>query len=304
MCWVIVTLVLLFIHHAVVQGFATTELARTVGKATYIGIGTLLLQWYLMLPASVHGYIRPASWKAGRVVALIAAIGALVGALFIAGVPSLWFRAPSEPPTRILLLEHGMLASWSTPSDKPPGAAFSGASFGLLPQHLSAYGYETEISNELSDAELRDKDVVIVINPGDDFSEAETQLLSRFVADGNGLLALGDHTDVGGIMRVLNGLLHPFGVGLRFDSAVPAQTGWQGALQVIHPLCLRYDSGDVPVSIGASVWVRPRLAASPLLVGSKAFSDPGDRENTKRACLLYTSPSPRDRTRSRMPSSA
>jgi len=285
MCWVIASLALLFIHHAASQGFATTELARAVGKAAYIGIAALLLQWYLMLPTSAHGYTRPASRKARRVGALIATIGALVGALFIAGLPSLWFREPSEPPVRILLLDHGMLASWSTPSDKPPGAAFSGASFGLLPQHLRAYGYETEISSKLSDAELQDRDVVIIINPGDDFSEAEKQLLSRFVADGNGLLAMGDHTDVGGIMRVLNGLLDPFGAGLRFDSAVPAQTGWQGALQVNHPLRLRYDPGDVPVSIGASLWVRPRLAASPLLVGSRAFSDPGDRENTKRALL-------------------
>jgi len=284
-CGVIVTLVLLFIHHAASQGFVTTELARAVGKVTYIGIGTLLLQWYLMLPTSAHGYMRPASWKARRVVLLIAAIGAMVGAFFIAGLPSLRLRAPSEAPTRILLLDHGMLASWSTPSDKPPGAAFSGAAFGLLPQHLSAYGYEMDTSSELSDAQLQDKDLVIIINPGDDFSEAEKQLLSRFVADGNGLLALGDHTDVGGIMRVLNGLLHPFGTGLRFDSAVPAQTGWQGALQVIHPLSLRHDPGDAPVSIGASLWVRPRLAVSPLLVGSKAFSDPGDRDNTKRALL-------------------
>ena len=42
-----------------------------------------------------------------------------------------------------------------------------------------------------------------------------------------------------------------------------------------------------------------------LITNSKAYSsDPnayGDHPNT---CLLYTSPSPRDRTRSRMPSSA
>ena len=31
---------------------------------------------------------------------------------------------------------------------------------------------------------------------------------------------------------------------------------------------------------------------------------PSDIANVERACLLYTSPSPRDRTRSRMPSSA
>ena len=33
-------------------------------------------------------------------------------------------------------------------------------------------------------------------------------------------------------------------------------------------------------------------------------SEPNQREANQRSCLLYTSPSPRDRTRSRMPSSA
>ena len=285
MCWAIVSLVLLFIHHVAFQGIATTELARAVGKVCYIAIATLVLQWLLAWPASGRGFVCPLSKKGRRVIALVVGIGALVWAFLIAGLPSLWFRDSSDAPARILLLDQGMLASWSTPSDKPPGAAFSGASFGLLPQHLRAVGYETEISRELTAAGLKDKNAVIVINPGDDFSEQEKRLLMGFVADGNGLLAMGDHTDVGGIMRVLNGLLDPFGTGLRFDSAVPAQTGWQGALHVIRPLGLRYAPGDVPVSIGASVWVRPRLTVSPLLVGGRAFSDPGDRENTKRALL-------------------
>ena len=37
---------------------------------------------------------------------------------------------------------------------------------------------------------------------------------------------------------------------------------------------------------------------------SKFMSSTGDIPNVKLTCLLYTSPSPRDRTRSRMPSSA
>ena len=36
--------------------------------------------------------------------------------------------------------------------------------------------------------------------------------------------------------------------------------------------------------------------------GSESYGPPGDEARV--ACLLYTSPSPRDRTRSRMPSSA
>jgi len=280
-CWVVFSMGLLFIHHAVFQGFATTELARAVGKASYIGIAALVLQGYLVSPTPFHRSEPAVSRRFRRFVLPIAAVAA---AVFVAGMPSLWFHA-SDTPARILLLDHGMLASWSTPSDKAPGEAFRGASFGMLPQHLRAHGYSTETSSELSEEVLQDKDVVIVINPGDDFSKQEKQLLESFVREGNALLAMGDHTDVGGIMRVLNGLLEPFGTGLRFDSAVPAKQGWPGALRVNHPLSRRYGASDVPVSIGASVWVRPRLAAFPLLVGTRAFSDPGDRENTQRALL-------------------
>ena len=41
-----------------------------------------------------------------------------------------------------------------------------------------------------------------------------------------------------------------------------------------------------------------------LIVGSNAFQNGADAIALYQACLLYTSPSPRDRTRSRMPSSA
>ena len=36
----------------------------------------------------------------------------------------------------------------------------------------------------------------------------------------------------------------------------------------------------------------------------KILADPDHQQHVMIACLLYTSPSPRDRTRSRMPSSA
>ena len=40
------------------------------------------------------------------------------------------------------------------------------------------------------------------------------------------------------------------------------------------------------------------------ITSGKVFLDNQDISNEPPACLLYTSPSPRDRTRSRMPSSA
>ena len=43
---------------------------------------------------------------------------------------------------------------------------------------------------------------------------------------------------------------------------------------------------------------------SPMLMGIKDQSGLGNNADELKTCLLYTSPSPRDRTRSRMPSSA
>ena len=52
-------------------------------------------------------------------------------------------------------------------------------------------------------------------------------------------------------------------------------------------------------------WMRPIYEFLGLTVGCiKSNQNPPERKAAYEACLLYTSPSPRDRTRSRMPSSA
>src|SRR5665811_21610 len=48
----------------------------------------------------------------------------------------------------------------------------------------------------------------------------------------------------------------------------------------------------------------PHLPPDDRLVLATRISRPAQRAEEVRSCLLYTSPSPRDRTRSRMPSSA
>ena len=47
-----------------------------------------------------------------------------------------------------------------------------------------------------------------------------------------------------------------------------------------------------------------RLSALAQWHNSQGFADPTKAPVVRKVCLLYTSPSPRDRTRSRMPSSA
>ena len=61
-------------------------------------------------------------------------------------------------------------------------------------------------------------------------------------------------------------------------------------------------------SAASDVYKRQAVDDAPRVVGGEGVGDEvGDLEGALdgyRACLLYTSPSPRDRTRSRMPSSA
>ena len=71
-------------------------------------------------------------------------------------------------------------------------------------------------------------------------------------------------------------------------------------------MCIRDSDGGVEhrASVGTRGGAKADLAehlANPLVVAAVVGGIEGEQA---RVCLLYTSPSPRDRTRSRMPSSA
>jgi hypothetical protein len=280
--WGVLSLEMLFlVHHGLLQGFVTSPLVRAGLKAGYIGAGVFLLQGYLVARARKEGEILLSHW--GKRLSVLFSISVLLVTFLISGLPSFWISHSST--ANILLLEHRMQASWQIPAELSPGLAFSGATFGLLPRYLDAHGHRTEISTTLTEEGLTDKDLVIVINPGQVFSQYERALLDDFIGQGGALLALGDHTDVGGIMRSLNSLISPFGIGLRFDSAIPLGGPWEGRLDIGYPFGLRYAVREVPISIGASVWIEPSFLSYPLLTGRGAFSDPGNRENVQEALL-------------------
>ena len=61
----------------------------------------------------------------------------------------------------------------------------------------------------------------------------------------------------------------------------------------------------VPVLVAAAaMWVILRLGVLMLGGMARPIPEPPPAGELRKVCLLYTSPSPRDRTRSRMPSSA
>ena len=55
---------------------------------------------------------------------------------------------------------------------------------------------------------------------------------------------------------------------------------------------------------GGSEWIIVIVAAGVLLFGAKKIPELAKTFGKAKGCLLYTSPSPRDRQKSRMPSSA
>ncbi|MFC2108420.1 DUF4350 domain-containing protein [Candidatus Bipolaricaulota bacterium] len=218
--------------------------------------------------------------------------GRALGLVFVFGLACILIALPGVAPGRgytdprtVLFVDHTLLGSWDTPADAAPGSAFSGATFGQFPEYVKASGHRVVVGTEIDDDAVRDVDLVVIINPGAPFSEEAKETLYAFVQAGGGLLVLGDHTDIGGIMGAVNDLTVPLGLSLAFDSAVSLDPGWSRTLRSLPPFTGRFRAVEIPISIGASVDAAVHPAVAPFLVGRRAFSDPGELDNTERAFL-------------------
>ena len=78
-----------------------------------------------------------------------------------------------------------------------------------------------------------------------------------------------------------------------------AMTGGYGDADILHDCTIGVDEGEIAVVVGPN-------GAGKSTAMKAVFGMLGLRSGRvlMNGCLLYTSPSPRDRTRSRMPSSA
>jgi hypothetical protein len=136
----------------------------------------------------------------------------------------------------------------------------------------------------LTAGDLRNTQILVLINCPRIWGERERRVIYDFVAHGGSLLVLGDHTDVFGLMRGLNSLLGPLGIRLRFDSAYEIREGWRGC-QAAAPdsVAWGWDEENPGVAVGASLELSG--SARPLLTGRYAFSDNGERENAAGSYL-------------------
>jgi len=269
-------LVALFLGQLIVQRQISAVGARIACSGASFLLGALTVAGFAaVFPANP---LTSAPRRAGG--AVLAGFAALCLALPISLATVEGLRDAARRPQRVLLFDVAMLADYRTPADKPLGQAFTGASFGSLPLYLRAYGHDCSVAAAVDPSLALRADVVVVINPGRPFTPTEQEVLLAFVRAGGGLLALADHTDIGGLMASFNELLAPTGLWLNFDSAVSARHEWRGSLVVPYPESVFFRDADVPVSIGASVSGRGGSAGDrPLLLGMDSFSDPGDRSN-------------------------
>jgi hypothetical protein len=180
---------------------------------------------------------------------------------------------------KIVVHEKGFL-NWLKPKHGDYGRLSVGM-YGMLPRCLESFGASCVVSPDLSDADLADAQLLMLIFPNKPWQPGQLERIWRFVHQGGSLLVLGEHTvrEKDGGSR-FNEVLEPTAMRVGFDSAMFAIGGWLQSYEALaHPasLGMRDDRNQFGVVIGASVEMN--WPARPLLVGRWGWADPGDATN-------------------------
>ncbi|MEW6742107.1 MAG: DUF4350 domain-containing protein [Planctomycetota bacterium] len=248
--------------------------------ATVAGVSALFHQ--RLTPEARPVLSERLSVKARPAVTLFACL------LALACVTALWgVQLGSRSARGVVLFYNRGGIDWDTPRYGRFGA-FSSGMFGLLPHALARNGYDTLFAEPTDDLEqaLARASIFVLINCDEEWDGSRKQMLLDFVAKGGGLLVLGDHTDVFGLMKGLNSLLVDLGIRFHFDSAYPLSgEGLAGKLlSAPGPLHWRRDADTAPmIAVGASLEVHPPARAE--VWADYAFSDSGNRWNEQGSFL-------------------
>ncbi len=210
----------------------------------------------------------------------------LIGSALVSlGIVMLFHLSPVESTgeMRCILLKGSYATDIPDIKDprKTPGASL-GFFHDFLKKTASSYSTPDNVDHEA----LRDLHILLVCNLNRHMSAEETQAVLDYVERGGGLVVLGDHTNIAGVMHCTNPLISHFGIRLKFDSAIPEiGPGWRGALDVKrHPVTRRLPSPDlIRISVGASLDLDKE--ARPLIVARNGYSDRGDKQAPERAFL-------------------
>lgn len=212
------------------------------------------------------------------------AVAVAIGALWI-GVASAAMRAPPATPSsgKIVMYSRGGL-DWQTPNYENTGA-WDGGMFGLFPAYLAAEGYSVSFADNFEQlaASFDSADVVVLINCDEQWTGDQRARMRRFLESDGGLLVLGDHTDVFGLMQGFNPLLAEYGIEFAFDSAYYGRKSWDCCARPAAASFCGDAAFPLVHAVGASLNIK--APARPLYVGRHAFSDTGIRANVMGSFL-------------------
>ncbi len=286
----IVTLVFLFAVCVAHVGLRI-GLAAVVQKYTYLimrpDLHTQVLLFALLsLSVFINRGIqlRPASFfPAARTVRWCAPAAIICFAAFLG--MHLWPVVDNTPLDlkTVKFYRKGSL-DWKVPRFGTYGKR-SGGMFGIMPRYLKWLGFRSRMIDSLTPVKLADADVLVMINLNEHLSRKEVLCVLQFVHNGGGLLLLGDHTNLGGLMVNFNRLLHFVPMRFAFDSAMPSRYTWDTLMDIRpHPI-----TNGFAREITRSWWVGASIAcrypAVPLVIGKYCYSDWGYKHNKKKAYL-------------------
>jgi hypothetical protein len=182
---------------------------------------------------------------------------------------------------KVVFYEKGFL-NWLKPEHGQYGRLSSGM-YGTLPIYIESLGATSLISANLSAADLRDADVLILLFPDELWTQDQLERIWGFVQKGGSLLVMGEHTtqDIAGSNR-FNEVLEPTNIRVEFDSATFAVGGWLQSYDAIaHPSTagVQDDRNQFGVVIGASL--DTAWPAQSVLIGRWGWSDMGDMGSSR-----------------------
>ncbi len=241
-------------------------------------VGTML-RWAAWAPSAASELADRPAHSAWTRLALASAALALAILLPIAA--TLNTRPLSVEGKKIVFYERGFV-NWLKPTHGSYGRLSSGM-YGMLPVFVESLGARSVLSPDLSETDLADADVLVLIFPDESWADGQLHRIHDFVRRGGSLLVMGEHTtgNADGENR-FNETLAPTSMRVRFDSATFAAGGWLHSYETLaHPTTMGIsdDRNEFGVVIGASI--AARRPARPLLVGRWGFSDIGDEASAQ-----------------------
>jgi len=213
---------------------------------------------------------RPSHWRGKATV-----WGPVVLAIV---VPLLTTLAPGQSNLagkKIVAYDRGYL-DWEKPVHDSYGQASAGL-YGMLPEFVASLGGRFERSSELSQEDLDDADVLLLIHPVHPWPNDRLERIWSFVKGGGSLLVLAETMiQEDELASSFNQVLKRTGMQVRFDAAISMPWEWQQAIPAMsHPAVTGIGDRRNRFGMVAGPSIHARWPARPILVGRCGWSDPG-----------------------------